>query len=265
MSLQDIMRERTTHGITAKIYSRPQVKNPILVCGLPGSGYVGKLGADHLIAVFNARKVVEYHCDSFPPQVNVREDGKVEPLKAELYYAETGQNSDLFIFTADAQPTTPEGEYELSDAVLRFAKRYGVKTVYTLAAYITGAFSNVQRVYGAATSKELLNLLSSKGVILMREGGITGMNGLIVGIATLHGMDGACLLGETSGYVIDAGASQSVLEALGRILEIQIDVTTLKEKAEETKRVITQLQRMAEQAKETTAQPKREQQPGYIS
>ncbi len=256
---------REKQGIRSKVTFRPKPKDPILVCGLPGSGYVGKLGVDHLITTFKARRVIEYQCDSFPPQVNVKEDGRVEPLRAEVYYAPTGQSNDLLVFTADAQPTTSEGEYELSEMVVKLAKSYGVNTVYTLAAYITGAFSKVPRVFGAATSVDLLDSLSKNGVVLMKEGGITGMNGLMVGIAALNGMKGICLLGETSGYVIDAGASQSVLETLSKLLKMRIDTSSLKERAEETRNVISQLQRMTNQGAEQTKPEKREPQPGYIS
>ncbi|TLY00462.1 MAG: hypothetical protein E6K95_08375 [Thaumarchaeota archaeon] len=99
----------------------------------------------------------------------------------------------------------------------------------------------------------------------MKEGGITGMNGLMVGMAALNGMEGICLLGETSGYVIDAGASQSVLEALSKLLKLTIDVSSLKARAEETQNVISQLQKMTEQGREQAGPEKREPQPGYIS
>jgi uncharacterized protein len=241
-------------------------KKPILVCGLPGSGYVGKLGADQLISTFGAKPMAEYRCDSFPPQVNVNEDGTVRPLKAELYFAKTGKEHDLMIFTADAQPATSEGEYLLSEEIVSTAKGSGVETVFTLAAYITGSFSKTPRVFGAATSSGLLDAISSKGgVTLMKEGGITGMNGLMIGMAALNGLEGACLLGETSGYVIDAGASKTVLETLARIIGIPIDTGTLKEKAEETQKVISQLQSMAEQSREATMPPRRDARPGYIS
>jgi uncharacterized protein len=46
----------------------------------------------------------------------------------------------------------------------------------------------------------------------MDRGGIVGMNGLIIGIAKLRGMQGTCLLGETSGYVIDAKASKACFQ-----------------------------------------------------
>ncbi len=244
----------------------PRARNPVLVCGMPGSGYVGKLGADHLIELFKAKRVAEYSCESFPPQVNVREDGTVQTPRAELYFASQKEGHDILVFTAEAQPTTSEGEYWLSDAVVSFARKMGVRTVYTLAAYITGAFSNSPRVFGSGTSKAMLGALSSNGVTLMKEGGISGMNGLLIGIASLRGLEGACLLGETSGYVVDAAASQAVMEALSRIIGVPIDTAKLKEKAEETQKVISQLQSMsAEQTQEAAQQPRREQRPGYIS
>lgn len=253
------------NGIRETVYSTPKARKPVLVCGLPGSGYVGKLGADHLIDVFKAKLVAEYGCDSFPPQVNVREDGTAHPLKAELFFAKMRSGPDLFVFTADAQPMTSEGEYELSDAVVSFAKKCGVRTVYTLAAYITGAFSNTPKVFGSATSKKMLEGIAEKGVTLMKDGGISGMNGLLIGVATLRGMEGACLLGETSGYLVDAAASKSVLEMLAKIVGVPVDTAKLKEKAEETQKMISQLQGMTEQTQESAAQPRREQRPGYIS
>ena len=252
-------------GIIEKIFATPKVTKPVLVCGLPGSGYVGKLAADHLVDLFGAKKVVEYTCDSFPPQVNVREDGTAEPLKAQLFYAPVGRGKGLFVFTADAQPTTSEGEYELSDAVVEIAKKNGVKTVYTLAAYITGSFAADQKVYGAATSKRMLQKVSANGATLMKGGGISGMNGLLIGMAALRGLEGVCLLGETSGYLVDAGASKAVLEVLTKLIDLQIDTAKLKEKAEETQKVISQLQGMADQARESSAPSRREPRPGYIS
>jgi uncharacterized protein len=247
------------------VLARPEGAHPVLVCGMPGSGYVGKLAADHLISAFRLKKVAEYSCESFPPQVNVLEDGTAVTMKGELYFARTKKGQSMLVFTADAQPTTSDGEYELSDAVVRFAKKCGVKRVYTLAAYITGSFSPSPKVYGAATSKEMLDLLAENGATLMKDGGISGMNGLLIGMATLHGLDGACLLGETSGYVVDAGASKLVLEVLSKVVGTPIDTSRLKEKAEETKRVISQLQALSEQSREATAQPKREPRPGYIA
>ena len=254
-----------TEGIVSeRVLETPEAEEPVLVCGLPGSGYVGKLAADHLVAAFKLKKVAEYTSSSFPPQVSVKGDGTVDPPKGELFFAKAKGGRSLFVFTADAQPTTSEGEYALSDAVVKFAHRCGVKKVYTLAAYITGGFSKSPKVYGAGTSKEIVSLLKESGATMMKDGGISGMNGLLIGVAALRGLEGACLLGETSGYVVDATASKAVLETLSKVIDIPIDTSELEAKAEETQKVITQLQAMAEQARETTPQTGRETRPGYI-
>jgi len=250
--------------VSERVMEVPKASDPVLVCGLPGSGYVGKLAADHLVSSFKLKKVAEYTSSSVPPQVSVKEDGTVDPPRGELYFAPTKGGRSLFVFTADAQPTTSEGEYALADAVVKFASRCGVKRVYTLAAYITGSFSNSPRVYGAGTSKAITKSLSEKGVTLMKDGGISGMNGLLIGVAALRGLEGACLLGETSGYVVDAGASKAVLELLSKVVGLPIDTSKLEKKAEETQKVISQLQAMAEQSRETAPQPMKEQRPGYI-
>jgi proteasome assembly chaperone (PAC2) family protein len=147
---------------------------------------------------------------------------------------------------------------------VKFVKKCGVKKVYTLAAYITGSFSPSPKVFGVGTSRGMGESLTENGVTLMKDGGISGMNGLLIGMAALRGMEGACLLVETSGYVVDAGASKAVLEHLAKVVGFPIDTSKLKEKAEETQKVISQLQAMADQSREAAPQSGRDERPGYI-
>ncbi|MDA4122987.1 MAG: proteasome assembly chaperone family protein [Thaumarchaeota archaeon] len=257
--------------ITATDIFTPEPKNPVVICGLPGSGYVGKVAVEHLVSVFKAKRFREYNSSSFPPQANIGDDGTVHRLKGEFYYAKTGQGNDLLIFTADAQPTTSRGEYELSETVVKDGKALGAIMVISLAAYITGSFSEERRVFGTSTSLELTKRLTDNGVEQMKEGTITGMNGLVVGMAELNSIDGFCLLGETSGYVVDPSASQKVLEALSRILDVKIDLTKLSERVVEANELIGQIQRMAAESEEgvveaggATGQTDPKRQPGYI-
>jgi uncharacterized protein len=251
-------------GIQVRQLSSPSPVDPVLVCGLPGSGYVGKLAADYLLTVFKAKKVAEFHSTSFPPHVNISEEGVAVKLRGELHHAQTGQGNDILVFTADAQPSDSEGEYELADSVLKEAKRLQVKLVFSLAAYVTGSFVRERAVFGTATSPELLPRLSGNGVHIMKEGGISGMNGLIVAMAKLHGMEGAALLGETSGYLLDPAASHSVLGSLSQILGLKIDMTSIEERAREAQQIFTQVQRMTEQGAEEVRGTRDEGRPGYI-
>jgi len=250
--------------IQVKQFSSPSPVNPVLVCGLPGSGYVGKLAADYLVTAFKAKKVAEFYSTSFPPHVNINEEGLAFKLKGELHHAQTGQENDLLVFTADAQPATSDGEYELSDALLREATKLRAKLVFSLAAYVTGSFGKERRVFGTATSSEILPRLSKYGVQIMKEGEISGMNGIIVGMAKLHGMEGVSLLGETAGYLLDPAASHSVLESLSRILGLKIDMASIEERAKEAQLIFSQVQRMTEQNAEEVRGTREEGRPGYI-
>lgn len=249
--------------IVEKVLGRPKADGGVLVCGLPGSGYVGKLAAENIVETLKMTEVAEYRSRAFPPQVNVDDEGVGVLPKGTLYFTSKTKGPPLLVFTADAQPVTSEGEYELADTVVKFAKSCGAKKVYALAAYITGSFAPSPRVFGAATSKPMLDELVAAGAVLMKDGGISGMNGLLVGMATLRGLQGACLLGETSGYVVDAGASKAVIETLTKAVGITIDTTKLKAKAEETQKVISQLQSMSDQETEAVP-PQRQSRPAYI-
>jgi uncharacterized protein (TIGR00162 family) len=250
--------------IQVRLLSSPNPSNPVLVCGLPGSGFVGKLAADYLVTVFKAKKVADFYATSFPPHVNIDEDGLAMRLRGELFHAETGQENDILVFTADAQRTTSAGEYELAEAVLTEAKKLRAKLVFSLGAYVTGSFVKERRVHGTSTSPEVIPRLSKNGVEIMRDGGITGMNGVMVGMASLLGMDGVALLGETSGYLVDPSASQAVLESLSKILGVRIDMTSIEERAKEAQQVLSQVARMEEQEVEEVRGSKEEGKPGYI-
>jgi len=152
----------------------------------------------------------------------------------------------------------------LAEAVLMEAKKMRAELVFSLAAYVTGSFVKERRVFGTATSREVLPRLTKNGVQIMKEGGISGMNGVIIGMARLHGMEGVSLLGETSGYLLDPAASHSVLETLSRILEVKIDMTSIEERAKEAQQIFSQVQRMTEQNIEEARGTRDETRPGYI-
>jgi hypothetical protein len=130
----------------------------------------------------------------------------------------------------------------LASALLNFAGSLGVKRVITAAAMPT-AINHYQpsRVWVTATHEDLLSDLSPYCDRVLREGQISGMNGLLLGVAKQLGMEGFCLLGEIPFYTTEIEnpkASMSVVGALGRILGLQLDLRELEELAEETEKEI---------------------------
>jgi hypothetical protein len=227
--------------IKIEISSIPELENPKLICGLPGSGYVGKLAVDYLIDKIPSQKFADIYSSSFPPQVSIQEDGTVDLTKNSLFYYKN-KPSDLIFLTGDAQPVSAEAEYTLAEEILKLCKKLNIKEIYTLAAYITGKFSDKPKVFGTSTSKEFVNKFSNVGITVMSRGNIIGMNGVLIGIAQKYSITGVCLLGETSGYVVDAKASKAVLEILSNLLNIKLDMSEITKRAQDTEQIIKSIQ-----------------------
>ena len=222
--------------------------DPIMVEGLPGVGHVGKLVADHMVEELHAEKIIEIYSPHFPPQVMVKEDGTIKQVKNEIY-ARRGQNGepDLLIIIGDYQSATNEGHYELTSIFLDITESYKVRRIYALGGYGTGQFVDKSSVMGAATSIELVEEMKTQGVLFQENepgGGIIGVSGLLLGLGALRGLDVICLMGVTSGYLVDPKAASEVLRVLSGILGIEVGMHALEERAKEMEKIIGKLQEM---------------------
>jgi uncharacterized protein len=220
--------------------SLPDAKFPILICGFPGSGYVGKLAVDHLIHELSATHFADIYSNTFPPQVLIKPEGTVDLIKNAMFYYEssTSPSLNMMFLTGDSQPSNPDAEFLLAEQILEIAAKFSVVHIYALAAYITGVFVQKPRIFCTATDTDTLGNLNSGNISVMDGGAITGMNGLIIGLAKLKGMRGTCLLGETSGYVVDAKASKAILEVLATRLSVKINMDALDARAKDTETLI---------------------------
>ncbi|MDQ3872933.1 MAG: proteasome assembly chaperone family protein [Thermoproteota archaeon] len=248
---------------------RPKLTSPHLICGFPGNGYVGKLAVDHLIQELPANHLADIYSSSFPPQIIIKPDGTADLMKNSIFWSHD-DGVDLLLLTGDSQPANPESEYALAEQVLGLAEQFGTAQVFTLAAYITGVFVDKPKVFGTATDSEIIKTFSSNNISMMDSGSITGMNGLVIGIAKLRNMKGLCLLGETSGYVVDAKASKAVLETLLQIINIKVNMTNLEKRAKDTETLIQTIEQQMLAVRggrqlEGQQPPQKPRDTGYIS
>ncbi|MBU4534808.1 MAG: proteasome assembly chaperone family protein [Euryarchaeota archaeon] len=229
------------------------LNQPIFIEALPGIGHVGKLAADHIIDELGATKFAEIYSPSFPPQVMVDEEGIIETMKNEFYYLKSAgeEERDYLFLVGNTQGLSPEGQYEICGLILDMAENYGVKEIYTLGGLVTGQAVEKTKVFGAATNKELAEKLKEHNVTMRSaDGGIIGASGLLLGMGTLRGMQGACLMGETPGYFIDAKAAKAMLNVLVKLLKLEVDTEKLDKRAEETRKMISKAQQMEQEMME---------------
>jgi len=224
------------------------LKDPILVEGLPGVGHVGKLVADHMVEELKAEKIIEIYSPHFPPQVMVRENGTIKQVRNEIYaYKGKDGQPDLLLLIGDYQSATNEGHYELTGIFLDIAESFGVTRIYALGGYGTGQFVDKPSVLGATNKPELVEEMKGYGIIFHENepgGGIIGVSGLLLGLGSLRGIDAVCLMGVTSGYLVDPKAAQEVLRVLSKVLKIEVGMQALEERAKEMEKIIGKLQEM---------------------
>lgn len=223
------------------------LKNPILIQGLPGVGNVGKLGVTHMISELNAEKFAELYSYTFPYHVLVDNNGILRLLRNEFWFAQlskSGGEHDIILLTGDYQSQTPEGQYEIVNLILDLAEKLRVSQIYTLGGYATGSVSKNPKVFGTATDLSLIKHLKEENVEINESGGpIVGASGLLLGLGKMRGIEGACLLGETSGFMADALSAKVVLEKLIKLVKIDLDLGSLELKAQKIEEAISYMKR----------------------
>ncbi len=223
-----------------------RLKDPILVEGLPGIGHVGKLVAEHMIDELGAQKIMEVYSSHFPPQAIVLADGTVRLVRSEFYAVDNG-SQHLLILIGDHQSATNEGHYELTDLYLQVATKLNAKRIYTLGGYGLGQLVETPAVLGAVNNLGLVEEMKQYGVVFKENepgGGIVGASGLLLGFAAMAEIDAICLMGETSGYLVDPKSAQAVLKVLCRALHLSINMQALEERAKEMEKIVARLREM---------------------
>jgi hypothetical protein len=214
--------------------------DPILIEGLPGIGQVGKLVAEYMIHMLKAEKIGEIHSIYFPPQVLLDETGLARLARNELFLYQS-EGRDIIFLVGDHQSTSNEGHYILADQYCEIAEELKVKRIFTLGGFGVGHLVNEPRVLGAVNRAELRPELEEAGVTFNREepgGGIIGAAGLMLGLSAQRGIDAVCLMGETSGYLVDPMSAANVLGILSKLIDVPVDPTKLNDRASEMGKVI---------------------------
>lgn len=224
-----------------------KLRNPFLIEGLPGLGLVGKIATRYLIKHLKAERFAHLYSPHFPYFVLVNKKGSVRLLRGTFHFwkNQNGEN-DLMFFTGDSQAQTIEGQYEISDCILGFAKKHSVKMIVTVGGYRMEV-KDKPKVIAAATNPELLNrALQAKAVVSSMGSPIVGTAGLILGLARFQKIDALCLLGETRGYLPDPKAANSVLEVLQALFGFDVDLTDLGDEILKAKKMVKRLQKIEE-------------------
>ncbi len=228
-----------------KLEEEPEVENPLFIEGLAGIGHIGRNTVSYLADSLEAEKIGEIHSHHFPPYTIVNDDKKVEMIKNNIYQLQREDHRDIILLEGNAQASNPEGHYDIAETILDFVEEVEADEILTVGGYGTGDVVEEPEVFGAVTNDDQRERYEDFLQFDHDVGQIVGVSGLLVSIGQERGIKGACVLGETPGFLLsDPKSTEAVLEALEEILEVDLDYSELDEKVQESQEVLKKLQNL---------------------
>ncbi len=231
-----------------RFYTRPRLNSPNMLAVWPGIGNVALIVAEYLQRKLNFRELGEIEASHFFDPIGVVVKNNVVeapnfPQSQFYYWKNKGGGSDLILFIGDDQPAAKG--YELANCVLDVGLRFQVKRIYTCAAALTRIHHSEQpRVWGVASSPQVAKDLEKRDLVQRGNLHISGLNGLLLGVAKERDIDGVCLLGEVPMYatrIQNPMAALAIINVLTEILALKVDVAELAMLAQETRERMKQV------------------------
>lgn len=221
-----------------------KLRRPTLLEGFPGLGYVGKISIGYMVKQLNAKKLAELYSPFFPNHVITDSRGSARLPRADFYFWQnSAEERDLIFLTSDAQAQNIQGQYEVVDAFLSYAKEMEVEHVIAIGGYSSKIQDKSTRVVCASTSKRLLDSALKAGAEVSPMGNpIVGLAGLTLGLAEFRGIDATSILGETAGHMPDPAASKNVLTVIQRFLDLDLDLEPLDREIEKTLKTLKKME-----------------------
>jgi hypothetical protein len=240
------------------LYKEPELHEPDMIVGWPGIANIGIIAVDTLRVTLKATEFGEIEpWDFFYPEKVVIRAGMLEDLVFPInrfYYRKSGKR-DLIFFIGEKQPgesragyATGRKAYEMANLVLDVAEKFGCHRVYTSGAAVALIHHTMRpRVWAVPNNEDLIAEINRyENTVLMSgiegigsQGTITGLNGLLLGMAKNRGLTAMCLMGEIPYYLQTfpwpyPKASKSVLETLSKIIGLELDLRRLDDLAKKT-------------------------------
>ena len=231
-----------------KIKARPKLESPNMLAAWPGISNVAMIVATYLHRKLGFKELAEIRSHHFFDPIGVLvKDSMIEapqfPRNNFYYWKNEAGKSDIILFLSEDQPAGKG--YELANCVLDVGLRFHVNRVFTCAAALTRIHHTEQpRVWGVGTNQSLARELARHNLVQGGNIQISGLNGLLLGVAKERDMDGICLMGEVPAYtsrVHNPIAALAIINVLKGMLDIEINTDELAQFADETKQQMKQV------------------------
>ncbi len=240
--------EEAYDGLLLMEYEEFEVERPgFLVLGLPDTGLVGVISANHLVESLGMKEVAGVDVAAMMPPVAVISNGAVRP-PLRIYLS-----GNIMTLTAEA-PVPPAAIPALARMIIDYAIKRGVDYIVSIVGVASPNRINIERprVYWIASDEKARKLMENvKDVEGFTNGYLVGPYALILKNAIRYRASNLVLLADAFMEFPDPEAAAEVLNVLSKITGRSIDTKKLIEQAE---MIRLRLRGLMKQTKQTMAE-----------
>ncbi len=199
------------------------LKNPIIFAGFVGAGLVGPISIGHMIEKLQMEVIGYMRSKHLPPSTVFLKGRLRHPFR---FYS----NKEGTVCAIICEITLRmEGLYAIVAAVLDWAKEKGSNEIIIVDGVASNEHDN--KVYCAA-EEDLCRIMAEKDIDMIPQGFITGIPGGILNECLIREIQGVALLVKANKIIADPEAAATLLEAINRMYEMQIDTKSLNAEKE---------------------------------
>ena len=200
-----------------------ELKNPIIFAGFVGAGLVGPLSINHMIVELKMTEIAVMRSKYLPPSTVFMRGRLRHPFR---FYA----NPEGTICAIICEITLRmEGLYTLVSSILDWAENNGSKEIVILDG--VASTEHDDKAYCAA-EEDLIRTMADKDISMIPQGFITGIPGGILNECLVREIQGLTLLAKADKVAPDSAAAATLIEALNRLYDMNIDTTDLQKNQE---------------------------------
>ena len=205
----------------AEIYetSKNNLKNPTIFVGFVGAGLVGTIAIDHMINELKMKEVGFLRSKHLPPSTVFMQGRLRHPFR--IYSNDDGSVCAIICEIIISK----DGIYNIAMAILEWAEKKGSNEIIVLDGV---ADSKHDGEAFFAAEADLCRIMAENDIKMIPQGFITGISGGILNECLIRKIRGVTLLAKADESTPDPIAAATIIEAVNRLYETEMDTTNLK-------------------------------------
>ena len=205
----------------AEIYEtgKNNLKNPTIFVGFVGAGLAGTIAIDHMINELGMKEVGFLRSKHLPPSTVFMQGRLRHPFR--IY-----SNADGSICAIICEIIiSKDGIYNIAMAILEWAEKKGSNEIIVLDG-VAASKHDGEAFFAAEV--DLCRIMEENDIKMIPQGFITGISGGILNECLIRKIRGVTLLAKADERTPDPVAAATIIEAVNRLYETEIDTTNLK-------------------------------------